>query len=262
MSAKRTQKVTVSRKKKNTRENVIPTPVAIETSSASTSHHIKVKKKQIKRKRKRVHFNYDKYVWSQDCWLKQITHPAPVHLGDCGHLVYLVLCTYKKTPTIYVGKTNDIARRWQEHNGILAGGAEYTKNFVSRGFQWEPLATIAGFRSEGESLSCEKRCKVMALKYAKDTLAAGIKYAAPNNNNNNPKKILHLKVRKMLTVLNQPKIAKRWDWACNTPLQLTWYKPEFKPLIKHKQGVCVPPHVKEIDYPGSTVFQKKLKSTV
>ena len=41
------------------------------------------------------------------------------------YFVYIVECSDK---TLYTGITTDIKRRIKQHNGILKGGASYTKN--------------------------------------------------------------------------------------------------------------------------------------
>ena len=40
------------------------------------------------------------------------------------HYTYIVQCS---DGTYYTGKTKDIDRRMKQHNGLLAGGAKYTK---------------------------------------------------------------------------------------------------------------------------------------
>jgi len=75
--------------------------------------------------------------------------------------------------------------------------------------------------------------------------------------------------------LNQAKWAKRWDFAYNTPLTLTWFKPNMRPTaalanvgtkqaalakgISHSSGASislVPDNVTETIYPTSTSFVK------
>ena len=43
---------------------------------------------------------------------------------DATWQVYLLQCAYQ---SLYVGVTTDLARRLQQHNGQLAGGARYTQ---------------------------------------------------------------------------------------------------------------------------------------
>jgi putative endonuclease len=45
--------------------------------------------------------------------------------GACPWFVYLLKCS---DGTFYCGITRNIARRLKEHNGILTGGARYTRS--------------------------------------------------------------------------------------------------------------------------------------
>lgn len=40
------------------------------------------------------------------------------------YFIYIIKC---KDHTYYIGKTNDIKKRLQQHNGVVAGGAKYTR---------------------------------------------------------------------------------------------------------------------------------------
>tara|TARA_Y100000590_G_C15208419_1_gene821483 strand:+ start:102 stop:425 length:324 start_codon:yes stop_codon:yes gene_type:complete len=51
--------------------------------------------------------------------------------------------------------TNDFFRRWQQHNGILQGGATYTKKYND----WLPICIIDGFKTKQEAMQCEWRLK-------------------------------------------------------------------------------------------------------
>ena len=51
--------------------------------------------------------------------------------------------------------TNDFFHRWKQHNGILSGGARYTK----RKTNWLPICIIDGFQSMSEAMQCEWKCK-------------------------------------------------------------------------------------------------------
>ena len=55
----------------------------------------------------------------------------------------------------YVGMTNNFFRRWQQHNGILSGGAKYTK----KGTEWYPICIIDGFETMSEAMQCEWKLK-------------------------------------------------------------------------------------------------------
>jgi predicted GIY-YIG superfamily endonuclease len=55
----------------------------------------------------------------------------------------------------YIGMTNDFFRRWKQHNGILQGGATYTKKYND----WLPICIIDGFKTKQEAMQCEWRLK-------------------------------------------------------------------------------------------------------
>lgn len=59
----------------------------------------------------------------------------------------------------YVGMTNNIERRLKQHNGLLAGGARYTKRHLTAAGGWEFAAIIGGFPDKINCLSCEWRLK-------------------------------------------------------------------------------------------------------
>ena len=63
------------------------------------------------------------------------------------YLVYILKCDN----LTYVGMTNDFSHRWQQHNGILSGGAKYTKQKCN----WSPICIIDGFESMSEAMQCE-----------------------------------------------------------------------------------------------------------
>ena len=68
-----------------------------------------------------------------------------------GWSVYLLRCA---DGTLYCGTTTDVARRMAMHNGLLAGGAKYTRGR-------RPVALVAcadGF-SRSEALRLERRVK-------------------------------------------------------------------------------------------------------
>ena len=67
------------------------------------------------------------------------------------YLVYILKCDN----LTYVGMTNNFLRRWQQHNGILSGGAKYTK----KGCEWFPICIIDGFNTMSEAMQCEWKLK-------------------------------------------------------------------------------------------------------
>ena len=84
-------------------------------------------------------------------------------------LVYILKCDN----LTYVGMTNDFFHRWQQHNGILSGGARYTKKKCD----WIPICIIDGFKSMSEAMQCEWRIKhnkkkgyINRIKYVNELL--------------------------------------------------------------------------------------------
>ena len=84
-------------------------------------------------------------------------------------LVYILKCDN----LTYVGMTNDFFHRWQQHNGILSGGARYTKKKCN----WYPICIIDGFKSMSEAMQCEWRIKhnkkkgdINKIKYVNELL--------------------------------------------------------------------------------------------
>ena len=67
------------------------------------------------------------------------------------YLVYIIKCNNLS----YVGMTNDFLNRWQQHNGILSGGAKYTK----KGCNWYPICIVDGFKNKSEAMQCEWKLK-------------------------------------------------------------------------------------------------------
>lgn len=51
--------------------------------------------------------------------------------------------------------TNNFFNRWQQHNGILTGGAKYTRQKCN----WYPICIIDGFKNKSEAMQCEWKLK-------------------------------------------------------------------------------------------------------
>ena len=75
------------------------------------------------------------------------------------YLVYLI----KSDNLYYIGMTNNFLRRWMQHNGILKGGARFTK----RRTNWYPICIIDGFKNKVEAMQCEWKFKTRRGKYAR-----------------------------------------------------------------------------------------------
>lgn len=67
------------------------------------------------------------------------------------YLVYIIICDNLS----YVGMTNDFLHRWMQHNGVISGGAKYTKKKCN----WYPICIIDGFKNKSEAMQCEWKLK-------------------------------------------------------------------------------------------------------
>ena len=75
------------------------------------------------------------------------------------YLVYIIKCD----DLYYIGMTNDFLNRWQQHNGILSGGAKYTKKKNN----WYPICIIDGFKTKSEAMQCEWKLKTRRTKLSR-----------------------------------------------------------------------------------------------
>ena len=67
------------------------------------------------------------------------------------YLVYIIVCDNLS----YIGMTNDFFNRWLQHNGIISGGAKYTRKKSN----WYPICIIDGFKDKKSACQCEWRLK-------------------------------------------------------------------------------------------------------
>lgn len=81
------------------------------------------------------------------------------------YLVYVIICENLS----YVGMTNDFFHRWQQHNGILSGGARLT----TRKCDWYPICIIDGFKNKSEAMQCEWKLKSRKSKLSR-SLKGGV----------------------------------------------------------------------------------------
>lgn len=75
------------------------------------------------------------------------------------YLVYIIKCDN----LFYIGMTNDFFNRWQQHNGLLSGGAKYTKKKCD----WYPICIIDGFKTKSEAMQCEWKLKTRRSKLSR-----------------------------------------------------------------------------------------------
>jgi putative endonuclease len=70
-----------------------------------------------------------------------------------SYVVYIVACSDK---TLYVGITVDLQRRLQQHNGIIKGGAKYTRNK-------RPVVLVYSEMCENRSLATKREFALKKL---------------------------------------------------------------------------------------------------
>ncbi len=73
-------------------------------------------------------------------------------MSSCWTVYVLVSLWSERT---YVGVTNDLKRRLDQHNGVLPGGAKATR----AGRPWRVGCTHGPFEDKGEALGIEFRLK-------------------------------------------------------------------------------------------------------
>ena len=80
------------------------------------------------------------------------------------YLVYIIVCDNLS----YVGMTNNFLNRWLQHNGIISGGAKYTRKKCN----WYPICIVDGFKNKSEAMQCEWK-----VKSRKSKISRKFKYA-------------------------------------------------------------------------------------
>jgi len=116
--------------------------------------------------------------------------------------VYLI----KNKQYTYVGFTNDIDKRIKRHNGLLSGGAKYTK---SKGSGWEYVCYVTGFKDKIDALRFE-----WAFKHIKV-----YKKKSP----------IEKRTEALNILLNKDYWTSKCDIASDTVLILTWKNKTYKP---------------------------------
>jgi predicted GIY-YIG superfamily endonuclease len=71
-----------------------------------------------------------------------------------------ILCNNTNNQT-YVGITNNLSRRIQQHNGLLKGGAKYTS---SKNYVWYYYIILEDY-DKSTALSIEKKIKIYSKKF-------------------------------------------------------------------------------------------------
>ena len=75
---------------------------------------------------------------------------------------YIYLLHHENKNRTYLGITNNIRRRWRQHNGEIKGGARATTALLNYG-KWKPVC-ICPMESKSHALSFERKIKNMRNK--------------------------------------------------------------------------------------------------
>jgi len=185
-------------------------------------------------------FNSDKFEY-KDSWLDHLEHPGRLHFEDCGNVVYIIARTDFTQKKLYIGETQNIKIRWDQHNciGASEAGAMVTREWVAEGFQAEPVCVIRGFKSLHDSLGFETLIQSLKFKQFKKSVENHWKYKKNLLN-----KTLHKEIRRLLVALR----TNRWK---NYPLQICWFHLGFRPnavdlgLSPH-QSECLMPNFETV----------------
>ena len=73
------------------------------------------------------------------------------------YYTYIVVCS---DGSYYTGKTSDIDRRMKQHNGLLSGGAKYTR--IKR-----PVKLVYMEQYTTNKFACQREAKIKLLTHAK-----------------------------------------------------------------------------------------------
>lgn len=77
-------------------------------------------------------------------------------------MYYIYLLYHPNKNRTYLGITNNIRRRWRQHNGEIKGGAKSTSRILKYGL-WEPVC-ISPMKDKSQALSYERKIKNLRKK--------------------------------------------------------------------------------------------------
>tara|TARA_B110000208_G_scaffold186658_1_gene243505 strand:- start:137 stop:571 length:435 start_codon:yes stop_codon:yes gene_type:complete len=74
---------------------------------------------------------------------------------------YIILWINENKYRTYNGMTNNLDRRFKQHNNILKGGARTTTNLIKKypNTEWKPICIISGFQTKSEAMKAEWRIR-------------------------------------------------------------------------------------------------------
>lgn len=75
---------------------------------------------------------------------------------------YLYLLFHQNKNRTYLGISNNLRRRWRQHNGEIKGGAKSTSRLLKYGL-WEPVC-ICKMNDKKHALSIERKIKNLRNK--------------------------------------------------------------------------------------------------
>jgi len=150
--------------------------------------------------------------------------------------VYLLaaLLPNKKFRT-YIGSTNHFARRLRQHNGFITGGARTTKRIShSHRYPLFPILIVQGFSKLAYARAFEWRAKHIR--------------ADPRHRWRDERcRLLHPRVRKILTLLHQKKWTRKCPDSTTESLRVVWFPSSRRLWMRPRQTKrYLPNHVEQV----------------
>ena len=161
-----------------------------------------------------------------------VPRSSTLSLDECAQqlnnqpLCYLLRCVNPDRRLTYTGSTNNVRRRWRQHNYELkSGGARITTGQSKHGFLWTPILVVVC-----PTLRCakslEKHVKILKLKTVPGD------WKSDGWRTSDDKKI-HARVRKVLAACNLPKFVHPPDATTlvgEPSLRLVWFDSSYEPV--------------------------------
>ena len=89
---------------------------------------------------------------------------------------YIIFFKNESISRTYNGMTNNLHRRFRQHNCIIKGGAVQTSRVIKKfpAERWKPIAIFDGFPDKSEAMRAEWR-----IRYPENKRKKGSKYSGP-----------------------------------------------------------------------------------